>query len=93
LWQAFETCALAPLFDGSQPPAHREMMQRLGLSSEQQVSNTLVTAKRMFARVLRSIVGEYARDQDEIEMELRDLWTILARSGRSNTAASRQPLR
>lgn len=92
LWQVFETCALGPLFDGSEAPPHREVMQRLGFDSPQQVSNGLVTAKRMFARVLRSIVGEYAQDKDEIEAELRDLWTILARSGRSNTAASRQPL-
>ena len=81
LWHVFETCALSSLFDGTEAPPHREVMRSLGFDSPQQVSNALVTAKRMFARVLRSIVGEYAQDEDEMEAELRDLWTILARSG------------
>jgi hypothetical protein len=77
-WLVFETCALAPLFDGSEPPSHAVTMQRLGFDSPQQVSNALVTAKRTFARCLRAIVGEYGRDEDEIEAELRDLWSILS---------------
>jgi RNA polymerase sigma-70 factor (ECF subfamily) len=92
LWHVFETCALAPLFNGTEAPAHREVMQKLAFNSAQQVSNALVTAKRLFARVLRSIVGEYAQDKEEIEAELRDLWTILARSGQSSAAASRQAM-
>lgn len=86
VWQVFETCALGPLFDGTEPPPHRVTMQRLGFQSEQQVSNLLVTGKRMLARVLRSIVGEYAQDTDEIESELKDLWSILSRGGAAEAA-------
>ena len=79
VWHVFEACALSPLFDATEPPSHAQMMGRLGLASVQQVSNRLVTGKRMFARALRTIVGEYAADEAEIEAELRDLWTILGR--------------
>jgi hypothetical protein len=43
----------------------------------------LVTAKRMYVRVLRSVIGEYARDEQEIDDELADLQAILARCGRA----------
>jgi hypothetical protein len=79
LWTVFETCALAPLFDNAEAPPLKVVAEQLGLNSPQQVSNLLVTAKRTFARVLGTIVGEYAQDADEIDLELRDLWKILSR--------------
>jgi hypothetical protein len=49
--------------------------------SPEQASNVLITAKRMFARALRSVVAKYA-DAGDVETEIRDLKSILARSGR-----------
>jgi len=40
-----------------------------------------MTAKRMFARTLRSVVAEYCRDDREIESEIEELRQVLARSG------------
>ena len=80
VWVVFEACALRPIFEGVGPPPHDELARELGLGSAQQVSNTLVTAKRTFARVLRSVVGEYATGGD-IDAELKELWAILARAG------------
>jgi hypothetical protein len=80
VWLVFKSCALEPLLNGTEPPAHHQTMKLLGLGSVQEVSNTLVTAKRTFARVLRAIVGEYFHDKNEIEAELRDLFAILSRS-------------
>jgi hypothetical protein len=38
----------------------------------------VVTAKRMYARVLRAVIGEYA-DENEIETEIDELKSILSR--------------
>lgn len=81
VWEVFRCCVLAPLLEETPQPSHRELMHQLGFGSPQQVSNTLVTGKRLFARMLRRVVGEYASDEDEVEAELRDLWTILAYGG------------
>jgi RNA polymerase sigma-70 factor (ECF subfamily) len=80
MWLVFESCTLTPLLNGTEPPTHHQVMNQSGLASPQEVSNTLVTAKRMFARVLRAVVGEYACDQAEIEAELIDLYAILSRN-------------
>jgi len=81
VWRVFELAALAPLLEGAEPPSHAALVEQLGFDSPQQASNTFVTAKRMFARVLRSVIGEYAADADQVEEELQDLWTILSRAG------------
>jgi hypothetical protein len=78
LWEVFERLALVPLLHSAEAPSHLQVMEQLGLASVQQVANTLVTGKRMFARVLRSVVGEYAANENEIEEELRDLFKVLS---------------
>jgi len=42
-------------------------------------SNLLITAKRMFARRLRAVVGEYMGEDGEVEQEIADLRAILGR--------------
>lgn len=81
VWEVFETCTLIPLLEGAAPPPQRDLAHRLNFSSVQQVSNSLVTGKRMFARVLRNVIAEYAHDEQEVEKELNDLFTILSSSG------------
>ncbi len=78
LWQAFQLCMIGPLLEGRPALPHAETVKRIGLSNPQQVSNLLVTAKRTFAKVLKEIVGEYAQSDEEVEAEMRDLWTILS---------------
>jgi hypothetical protein len=34
----------------------------------------------MFARIFRSVISDYANDEEEIESEVRDLWTALSKS-------------
>jgi DNA-directed RNA polymerase specialized sigma24 family protein len=44
-------------------------------------SNLLITAKRSFARALRSVVGEYVEDERGIDEEIQDLKRALSRGG------------
>lgn len=82
VWGVFECRIVAPNLEGKPMPDYRQLVERFGLSSPSQASNLLVTAKRMFARALRSVVGEYARNEREIDEELIDLQAILARHDR-----------
>jgi RNA polymerase sigma-70 factor (ECF subfamily) len=73
LWELFSCRILAPALDGSAPEAYDRIIERFGFSSPAVASNALVTAKRMFERSLRSVVGEYTSDEREIDREIADL--------------------
>ena len=52
------------------------------IQPDSQAANLLVTAKRTFARVLQSVIAEYALGEEEIEAEIAELKSILAHSRR-----------
>jgi RNA polymerase sigma-70 factor (ECF subfamily) len=79
VWGVFECRILAPILEGAEPADYRELVRRFGLRSPSQASNVLMTAKRMYGRVLRGVVGEYARDAQEVDEEIGELRDILAR--------------
>lgn len=81
VWGMFECRVLASLTPDAPPVEYGELVRRFGFRSPGQASNALVTAKRMYARVLRSVVGEYACDAAEVEAEINELHRILANSG------------
>ena len=80
LWELFDVRVLGPTLRGVEPPAYDAMVAKTGAASPLQLSNLLVTGKRMFVRILRGVISEYARDESEIEEELRDLKSILSRA-------------
>jgi len=79
VWGVFQCRLVDPLLKGVPPIDYDGLVERFGLTSPAQASNVLVTGKRMYARALRSVVAEYATDEEEIESEIRDLQEILAR--------------
>ncbi len=83
VWGVFEVRILAPILQGTEPADYRELVERFGLRSPSQASNVLITGKRMFERVLRSVVAEYARDERDVDEEIGELREILARSKRT----------
>jgi RNA polymerase sigma-70 factor (ECF subfamily) len=80
VWGVFECRLLEPMLNAAEPVEYEELVRRFGLQSPSQASNLLMTAKRTFARALRAVVGEYARESDEIEAEIRELMEVLARA-------------
>jgi hypothetical protein len=77
----FEGRLLAAVFNDRPPLAYEDVAARYGLSSPAQAANLLVTAKRMYARLLRAAVGEYERDPAAVDDEIADLRRLLARGG------------
>jgi len=81
VWGIFEHRVVRPKLERKEELHYSELVQRYGLKSPSEGANLLVTAKRMFQRVLKSVVAEYARDGAEIDEEILDLKRILSESG------------
>ena len=79
VWTVFEYRLLKPLFEHQPPPRYETLVERFGFTSPSQAANRLITAKRMFARMLRSVVGEYTLDEDLIQEEIDDLLRVLSK--------------
>lgn len=82
LWELLRLRVIEPALLDMPPISYEQLVSRFGYTSPAQASNALTTAKRMFARVLRSTIAQYALDPAEAEQEIADLRAILARSGR-----------
>jgi hypothetical protein len=78
IWGVFEGRLRRPILDGVEPTPYDELAKRFGFNSPTQAQNALVTAKRIFSRVLRSVIADYAEGETAIEVELRELQLILA---------------
>lgn len=78
-WAIFEARVVEPTLRGAEPVAYEILAPKLGFSLAAEASNLLVTAKRMFARTLRTVVGAYLSDQAQIDREISELREILAR--------------
>jgi len=89
LWEAFECRVSGPILEQVEPPPYEEMVERFGFQSPMQAANTVLTGKRMFARILRSVIGEYSRDDEEAESEIADLRRILSGSGAKSNSQVR----
>lgn len=81
VWDVFEARVLNPTLANKSPIAYEVLAREYGFESPIQAGNALITAKRMFARNLRVVVGEYVLEGDEIEEEILALRKILAASG------------
>ena len=77
LWRIFRARVLAPTIEGIEPTPYPQLVEELKLVSVDVAANLTVTAKRMFGRCLRAVVGRYA-DSGELEQEIREVREILA---------------
>lgn len=75
VWIAFEGRALTPMRGGGKRP-YAELAAQLGVS-ESTCRQLLQSGKERFRRTLRRVVGEYARDEAEVDAELADLRAAL----------------
>jgi DNA-directed RNA polymerase specialized sigma24 family protein len=82
IWGVFECRILRPAVEGTEPIDYRQLVERFGFQSPRHAANVLITAKRMYVRTLRCVVGQYVDNDEEIDEEIDDLRKILERSSR-----------
>ena len=82
LWALFHGRVVAPALEDAAPLDYRQITARFKFATPAEATNALVTAKRMYLRMLRSVVAEYAEGA-EVDEELARLKKVLAgaRSG------------
>jgi RNA polymerase sigma-70 factor (ECF subfamily) len=78
LWDVFDVRYLKPATEDVQPEPHESIARRLKLDSPHHAANLLVTAKRMFTRVFKSVVARYAANEAEVRGEVTELWRIFS---------------
>jgi len=82
LWGIFEARILSPILDSAATLPYEQLVKRFDFRSPTQAANALVTAKRMFGRILRAVVAEYAGGEAAVDAEIRDLHQVLASGNR-----------
>jgi RNA polymerase sigma-70 factor (ECF subfamily) len=78
LWNVFDVRYLKPATEGVEPEPHESIARRLKLGSAHHAANLLITAKRMFTRLFKTVVSRYAASEEELREEIADLWRIFA---------------
>ena len=78
LWLCFSERLIKPAADNTPTVGHEQIADALKLSSPKAASNLFVSAKRLFKRILRQVVGEYAGSELQIDEEIDDLMRILS---------------
>lgn len=82
IWDLFRLRLLDPALQEAEPPPYEELVERFGLKSPSEASNTLLSGKRIFKTHLSQVIQEYAgQDQATVE-EIRALEEFLARLAR-----------
>jgi hypothetical protein len=78
IWTIFERRVLSPTLFNAAVPSYGQLVAELGLATEQQAANALVTAKRQFRRWLEVVVGEYVKNENGVQAEIIELRVILS---------------
>ena len=81
LWEMFQIRLLNPIFHDTPPPPYEELIQRFGLRSPMDASNTLLSAKRIFKAHLARVIQEYAGQDTAAAVEIAELENFLNQLG------------
>ncbi len=77
-WKIFQARCIRPILEGVEPESPDHLRERLGVSSNKQVSNMALTVKRRFAAAIRKRLREVAGSEAEVDDELRELMAVLS---------------
>ena len=81
VWGVFEGRMLRPILQQADPAPYEVLVEQFEFESPAKACNALVTAKRMFMRILRSLIGETVTDERLVEEEIRELKAVLLSAG------------
>ena len=80
IWRLFEIRVLGPALGDADAVPYEALVTKFRLRSPSQAANLLLTAKRMFRRMIEDVVRETVGNDDQVAEEIRDLHKILAGS-------------
>lgn len=78
VWNVFAKRIAGPTADGADPPPYEQLAEELNLDSPAQAANLLVTAKRMFTRILAQVLQDEGMEESTMETEVHLLREMLS---------------
>jgi len=78
-WEIFRIRTLEPIFNDAPQVPYDELVERFGLKSPTEASNTLLTAKRIFKKHLDDVINQYAGQDTATAVEIQALKEFLER--------------
>ena len=79
IWEMFRIRLLEPVFNDAPQVPYDQLVERFGLKSPLDASNTLLSAKRIFKGHLDDVIREYAGQDAAAALEVNALKDFLAR--------------
>ena len=79
IWEMFRIRLLEPIFNDAPPPSYGQLIDRFGLKSPTDASNTLLSAKRIFKSHLSRVIKDYAGQDAATATEIQALEDFLVR--------------
>ncbi len=79
IWEMFRIRLLEPVFNNAPQVPYDQLVERFGLKSPLEASNTLLSAKRIFKGHLDDVIREYAGRDTATALEVQALKDFLAR--------------
>jgi hypothetical protein len=79
IWEMFRIRLLEPIFNDAAEMPYDQLIDRFGLKSPTDASNTLLSAKRIFKAHLSKVIKEYARQDAAMAVEVLALEDFLVR--------------
>ena len=79
IWEMFRIRLLEPILNGAPQPPYDQLIERFGLASPTDASNTLLSAKRIFKGHLTRVIKDYAGQDAAAAAELDELEQFVAR--------------
>lgn len=80
VWNVFARRIAGPTADGVEPAPYEQLSEELNLDSPAKAANLLVTAKRMFMRILAQVMRDEGIDEADVESEIAQLSDMLGGS-------------
>jgi DNA-directed RNA polymerase specialized sigma24 family protein len=79
IWEIFSIRLLDPIFNDAPQMPYDQLVERFGLKSPTDASNTLLSGKRIFKAQLDKVIREYAGQDAAAAVELQELEKFLHR--------------
>ena len=79
IWEIFSIRLLDPIFNDAPQMPYDQLVERFGLKSPTDASNTLLSGKRIFKAHLDKVIREYAGQDAAAAVELQELENFLQR--------------
>jgi len=83
IWEMFRIRLLDPIFNEAPQMPYDQLVERFGLRSPTDASNTLLSGKRIFKGHLRKVIREYAGQDSAAALEISELEGFLGRLGQT----------